>query len=226
MSYTSWTTAAVMAWRPGGGIDVIYGWRSYTPHDEELEALNIVALLREFRCTYLVHDMGNAGATREVLISQVGFPKNRIIPMRYQGELNGPWIRYIAGDENMGRRDFYELDKARTLTLCCAALRHCWIQTFAYDYEGTQNPGLLHDFLALMSESRDSRFHGMSYAIIRDQKFGPDDFAHSVNLGFCALCFENDAWPDLSQLQLPERLSNLKLDDLGLDFPEYFPHED
>tara|TARA_R110000765_G_scaffold392585_1_gene485749 strand:- start:201 stop:518 length:318 start_codon:yes stop_codon:yes gene_type:complete len=71
------------------------------------------------------------------------------------------------------------------------------INFFEYDYEGDDKPGLLHDFLALVEEKVDSRTGRDIYTITRQQNMS-DDFAHSVNMGCCALWHMFERWPDLA----------------------------
>ncbi len=209
----SFTTAAVLGYLPDGKIDVIYGWRSLTPNDPVREAMMILRLLQQFRCTHLVHDFGGGGSLRETLIIQAGMPEERCIPVAYQRVTAGAMMTLKPFNQNTGKRSHHVLDKTRSLQFTCQLIRHQFVRFFEYDYKGPDNAGLLHDFLSLIEDKQSSRFAQDLATIIRNEKAGPDDFAHAVNIGVCALCHANDSWPDVAQLAMlnisPEVLHNV-----------------
>lgn len=196
----SFTAAAVLGFRPDGKIDVIYGWRSLTPNDPVREAMMVLQILRDFRCSHLVHDFGGGGALRETLIAQAGMPEERIIPVAYQRVTQGAMIQHKPFNENTGKRAHYLVDKTRSLQFTCQLIKHQHVKFFKYDYHGADQAGLLHDFLSLVEDRQDSRFGQSMDTIIRNIKAGPDDFAQAVNIGVTALCHSNDSWPDVAQM--------------------------
>lgn len=198
----SFTTAAVLGWKPDGTIDVIYGWRSLTPNDPIREAVQIIKLLRELRCSHLVHDFGGGGSLREVLISQAGLPEHLMIPIAYQRVTAGPMIIHKPFNNTIGKRAHYLLDKTRSLQYTAEMIKSVHVKFFKYDFKNPDDAGLLHDFLSLIEDKLESRMGQEMATIIRNKQAGPDDFADSVNMGVCALCHSEDYWPDLAKLNL------------------------
>jgi len=199
--WVSFTTAAVLGMLPSGKIDVIFGWRSLSPHDHFGEAKRLIKLLVDFRCSHLVHDYTGAGNLRETIITAAGVPASRLIPVSYIRAAAGPLMRWYPENPNTGQRSHHRLDKARSLTLTCNLIRKLWLRFFAYDYKGSGQAGLLHDFLALVEDEVDSRTGSNIYTIIRNERVGPDDFAQAVNIGVCALYYQEGRWPDLAEIE-------------------------
>lgn len=196
----SFTVAAVLGWKSDGTIDVIYGWRSLTPNDPVLEAVTMLRLMRDFRCSHLVHDFGGGGALRETIIAQAGLPESRLIPVAYQRVTAGPMIIHKPLNLSTGKRNHHLLDKTRSLQYTAELIKSRHVKFFQYDYKGPDNSGLLHDFLSLIEDRLDSRMGQELSTIIRNKQAGPDDFAHAVNMGVIAMCHANDYWPDVAAL--------------------------
>jgi len=101
-------------------------------------------------------------------------------------------------DSRTGERMHYQLDNARTLVQCCNLIRYKKVRFFQWD--GATDAPLLSDFLSLTEDMVDSRLGSDVYTIIRDEQAGPDDFAHSVNMGVCALFWRTNNWPNMAEL--------------------------
>lgn len=192
----SFTTLALLGYRPDGKVDVPWAHRSLTPHDHLAEAKLCLQALNKFKCQVIVHDYTGAGALRETFIAQSGFPYDRIIPIAY--------VRAASGDVMQCKeatvqhpREYYQVDKTRSLQLTTQLLKLGMLRTFQYDHENEDNAGLLHDFLALVEEKTDSRMGKDLYTIIRNPQF-TDDFAQAVNIGCCALFYMNKQWPNIA----------------------------
>lgn len=196
----SFTTAACLGWRADGKIDVIFGWRSLTPNNPVLEAMTILKIMAELRCAYLVDDFAGAGALRETLIAQAGLPEHLIIPVAYQRVTAGAMMQHKPYNINTGKRAHHLLDKTRSLQYTAELIKSCHVRFFRYDYRNPDEAGLLHDFLSLIEDKLDSRMAQGLSTIIRNKQAGPDDFAHAVNMGVCALCHAADHWPDIASL--------------------------
>lgn len=194
---TSYTTMAVMGRRPDGKIDVIWGHRSLRTHDYEWEARLVVEAIAKFRCTHLVHDYGGAGAGREVLVRQAGFPYANIIPVKYHGSASHNIMVPKPATEDHPR-DWYSVDKSRSLVTTCMCIKYGLIRFFEYDHLNAASPGLLHDFLSLIEEKVTSRLATDAYYITSNPN-APDDFAQAVNIGACALWYMNRDWPDIAE---------------------------
>ena len=193
---TSFTTVAVIGATVQGHLEVCYGERSVRTHEWEYEAQWVLQLLRDFQCEYLVHDYGGAGAGREVLIRQAGFPPQRLVPVKYHGAASKNLLVYHEPTADHPRH-WYSLDKSRSLALTCLAIKFGHIRFFEYDFHSAEDPGLLHDFLALLEEKFSNRGGTDAYYISSHPSL-PDDFAQAVNIGSCAMWHLLQQWPDFS----------------------------
>jgi hypothetical protein len=209
----SFTTVALLGWKPGGaGIDVIWGKRLPNPNDHMGEAKEVLQLFRDFKCEFLAHDYNGAGSIRETLMHHAGVPANRIIPIAYCRAASRSIMSLHASSRDHPR-NFYLLDKARSLQLTCHMIKLQYIKFFQYDYQDKDEMGLLHDFLALIEQKLETARGGDVYQIIRNPIFR-DDFAHSVNMGACAFWHMTKAWPNISRTLDRYQLSAAQLDDL------------
>ena len=193
---TSYTSLAVLGMTPHGKIDCLWGHRSLKTHDFEYEAQLILDTVKRFRATHIVHDYGGAGAAREVLLRLAGFPYARLVPVAYHPTARHNFMQLHRATEDHPR-DWYSLDKSRSLVITCQALKYGLLRFFEYDYNGADDPGLLHDFLALMEEKIDSLTSTDVYRITRHPNM-PDDFAQAVNIGCAFLWRLTNSWPDLA----------------------------
>jgi len=204
----SFTVYSVLGMRSDGKIDVIFGYRSLTPHDHVREARLAIGLASKFKCQAIAHDYTGAGALRETLIVQAGYPLGQIIPVAYvRASATLRPIQFKAVTK-ANPRPHYQVDKTRTLQLTCNQIKNGWIRFFQWDYHGVDDTGLVYDFLALVDEKIDSRIGKDIYVIVRDPHMR-DDFAQAVNIGCCALWHMTDKWPDLAgiaHLRAPEEL--------------------
>jgi len=213
----SLTSVAVLGQLPDGKLDVIYGWRSRSPHAHVEEAKYILYLLKEFRCSHLAHDMQGAGTARETIIKLAGFPENLIIPLAYVRLGVGPMIKWVPYNESTGQRSHHRLDKTRSLVNTAQLIKYGHIRFFQYDYKGVDQPGMMNDFLSLTEDYIGNRSAAETYTIIRDEKAGPDDFANAVNYAACAIFHQARKWPDVAEMVKvkisPRMLAELHLPD-------------
>lgn len=194
----SFTTMAVLGLLPNGQIEVVRGHRSLTPNDPVLEARMIMQFCGRFRCSHIVHDYSGAGALREQFLANAGIPYSRIVPIAYIRAASGPMMRHVEATE-LHPRDYFRVDKTRSLLLTCHQLRTRKLRFFDYDHKGAGEPGLLHDFLALIEDKKSSRTGSDGYCIIRKDK-SSDDFAQAVNIGCCGLWYMTQSWPNIAEL--------------------------
>ncbi len=195
----SFTTFAVMGMMPNGQVDVLHGFRSLTPHDHAREAQMCLHLIREFKCDLMTHDYTGAGSLRETFVAQAGFPLDRIIACQLQRAAAGGILQAKPATPRHPR-DYYMVDKPRSLLLTCNQIKTRKIRFFQDDFVNSEQPGLIRDFLALVEEKVDSRLGKDIYTITRDPAL-IDDFAQAVNLGYIILCQAADKWPDVSSVQ-------------------------
>jgi len=194
----SFTCAAVVGLRGDGRLDVIYGRRLLTPHDHMEEAKQLMRIYQMFDCQLMAHDYNGAGALRETIVVQSGVPLNRVVPIVYT---RSAWqnIMNFHRSEDKHSRNFWLVDKARSLQLLCQCIKMVQIRLFKHDYVSEENRGLQHDFLSLMENKVETARGPDIYTIQRNPHF-PDDFAHAVNFAACALWNETKSWPNVAEL--------------------------
>jgi hypothetical protein len=192
----SFTSLALLGYRSDGKIEIVWGERLLTPHDHIREARRLVELFLLFKPHMLVHDYTGAGAVRETILVQAGVPLSKIVPVVYiRSASKGPMTHVDAS--SVHPREHYQADKTRTLLYTTSGLKLGLITSFAYDYKSDENPGLLHDFLALIQEKVPTGV-GDIYKISHQDGFH-DDFAQAVNMG-CAALWYLHGWPDFARL--------------------------
>jgi hypothetical protein len=194
----SFTTVAILGWRASGQIDVIFGERLLTPHDQLGEANRILNLFNAFGCHFMAHDYNGAGSGRETIMVQAGMPAERIIPIVYYRSAAANMMVHKPGVEQHPRA-YWQLDKARSLVTLCQAIKLGVIRFFAYDHKGDEDRGLLHDLLALV-ENKVETARGPDIYTVQRNPMLTDDFAHSVNFAACSIWHRMQAWPDLASL--------------------------
>ncbi len=195
---TSFTTLAVLGWKMDGTIHCLWGRRLLTPHDHLGEAHECLRVFNSFQCHFLAHDYTGAGSLRETFINHAGVPMNKLIPIAYVRTAHRD-LMSLHPATRQHPRDFHQLDKARSLQLTCNCIKLKALRFFQYDYVNKDEPGLLHDFLALIENKVDTAHAGDLYTIIRNPMF-KDDFAQAVNIGCCALWHATSSWPNVAQL--------------------------
>ena len=196
LALQSYTAIAVCGLTPDGHIDIIYGYRSMTPNDHALEAKLINGIMHAFSCSHIVHDYTGAGSVRETILTQSGIAFNRLLPVAYTGPAKGGLIIFKPITPRHPRAH-YTMDRNRALSYCCQFIKSGVIRFFQYDYKGSTDPGLLHDFLHLIEDKAESGTGRDSFKILRDPA-GPDDFAQAVTMGTMMLFQMGQRWPDLA----------------------------
>jgi hypothetical protein len=203
----SYTKIAIACLKADGKIDVIYGRKLLTPALQLEEATEVLKAFVRFRCNFLAHDYNGAGSGREALIVGAGLPLEQVAPLVYNRTAAQNILIYHKS-EAVHSRDYWILDKARSLVLTCHMIKHGLIRFFKYDYQNKDNQGLLHDFLAL-TENKIEMARGRDiYTIIRAAG-QEDDFAHAVNFA-CSIIWHHSGWPDTASV------ANLRLSELEL----------
>lgn len=193
----SFTTLALLGYHSSGMIDLLWGKRLVASQEHLREAREVLHWVRAFRCHVLAHDYTGAGVVRETVLVQAGFDLERVMAMQYVRAASSNLMRYVPATV-LHNRAHYRLDKTRSLLYTFQALKLRLLRTFDYDYRNDDDPGLLHDFLALVEEKTESRLAGDIYTITRNPML-TDDFAQAVNIG-CAACWHiNGSWPNFSE---------------------------
>lgn len=193
----SYTTIALLGMRSDGQIHVLWGKRLLTPHDHAKEAAEVWYWCQRFRPRLFAHDYTGAGAVRETILVQAGMPPHVIMPISYVRSASSSLMQFIPATPSH-QRDHFNLDKTRSLLYMCNAIKLGMVRTFRDDYIDKDNPGLLRDLIALVDEKVESA-HARDIYLIRKADGFTDDFAHSINLGCCAMWHATE-WPDFANL--------------------------
>lgn len=209
----SFTTLALLGFSPSGRIDLLWGKRLVLSQDHLKEAHEALTWLRFFRCHLFAHDYTGAGIVRETVMVQAGFDLNKVMPIQYVRAAASNLMRFVEATP-LHNRNHYRLDKTRCLLYVCQAIKLGLLQSFRYDYTNADNPGLLHDFLALVEEKAESRTGSDIYTITRNPML-TDDFAQAVNIGCAALWHANDAWPDYAKATAAGQLTAAQVQAAG-----------
>lgn len=195
----SYTAYAVCGITPELKVEVIYGQRNEEPNDHTGDVQIALHLMREFRCSHLAHDYSGAGTVRETLLRDAGLPLDRILPVAYVGPAKFGIIVFKPATIKHPR-PHYHMDKTRALNYLCQFIKAGIVQFFAYDYKSVDDPGLLHDFMRLIENKKDSGSGRTTYQILRDPG-GPDDFAQAVNIGTFMLYTLVGRYPNLAAFE-------------------------
>jgi hypothetical protein len=206
----SLTALAVLGLLPDGQIHVLWGRRLMTPHDSIGEADICLMVFKQFKCHMLAHDYSGAGSVREGYLVNSRLPLDRIVPIAYVRASAANIINYKQAT-NIHPRNYYTVDKTRSLLLTCAMIKFRRIKFFKFDRLDDENPGLISDFLGLVENKIATKRTSDIYTIQRHATL-PDDFAQAVNIGCCALWHSESKWPNLAQarrLMLDENQAKL-----------------
>jgi hypothetical protein len=166
-----------------------------TPHDHLAEAGRCFDVYSRFRCNAVAHDYTGAGQLRETVLRHKGVPLHKLLPIAYVSSPAGNRFRYVPATKHHPRAHI-QADKTLILLTVISAIKLGLIRFFRYDYGGKDDPGLVHDFLALTQEKLESSRGREIYAIHRNPLL-TDDFAQAVTLGCCCLWQLSQSWPDV-----------------------------
>ena len=178
----SFTTICIACLRYDHKIDIVFGYRSLTPHDHEKEIATIIALRRMFRCSRIVHDGNGAGEARETQLTMCGVPSDAFRRMFYVRLARGSIVKLASGDMRIGTRSGHNLDKARSLMWLISLIKNDYVHFFRYDTVPGGKLGLVDDFLSLIEDKHSHDFASDVYTIIRSSSSKqPDDFTAACN---------------------------------------------
>lgn len=192
----SFTTLALIGFRSDGRLECIWGKRLLSPHDHMAEAEEIRQWITRLRPHVVAHDYTGAGALRETVLIQAGVDVGRIMACSYVRSASSAICKFNPATESHPRAH-YSLDKTRSLLYTATAIKLGLLSFFQYDFKSEKQPGLLHDFLALIDEKVETASTAGIYVIKRTPNMS-DDFAHAVNLGCVACWHAQQAWPDFA----------------------------
>ena len=161
--------------------EVYFGLQFPPSTDRVAEGREICKLATMFNANIIAHDYNGTGTSSEAVLTHLGWPIDRIAPMRYAGTIGDDMIKYHPPGK-FQTRGYYTMDKARGLQFLAMAIRQNMVKFFDYDYIDQDRPGLLHDFLALVEDTVDTP-SGSIYRIRKGSPHDSDDFASAVHLG-------------------------------------------
>jgi hypothetical protein len=191
----SWTVVTITGLDPKSGrLEVLFTKRLHAGMTHMEEVVDIMRLFKAFQCHYFCHDYGGAGAVREALMIQAGFPIEKIFPFAYVRATSRKMVEMKRpGGHN--QRAYFSLDKARSLVLqalCLKALR-----ILLPEYETSKD--VTEDLLALIEDKHAVPRGADIYLITSNPKMS-DDFAHSLNFSCIGIWHIHRCYPDLSRV--------------------------
>lgn len=194
------TKVAACGLHPDGRLQVFYGYQFPPSTDVVPEAREIIKLARDLAVTGIAHDYNGAGTAAESVMTHLGWPEAQIAPMRYADYAGQAMVSRKPPVGNRAR-GYYELSKGQSLQFLCTAVRYDKVKFFDYDYIDEHRPGLLNDFVCLVSNNVDTP-SGSIFRVRKQSDSFSDDFAHAVNFAACAVWESAHAWPDVSKAAL------------------------
>lgn len=177
-----------------GKVEV--GWMKHYPHTTDWmeDAARVKTAFQQGAFHFVVHDFGGAGAGREQILLASGFPIDRLIPISYVHTTGAKALMNFNKPESNNVRSSYSLDKTRSLILSCELIKQGWM--LFPEYESCKDN--LEDFLALTEDTLQTP-RGSDIHLIGKVEGIPDDMAHSINMGACAIYYRIGKWPDLGR---------------------------
>jgi hypothetical protein len=209
----SHTVVALLGFKNTGEIDVLWGARLLFGADHLREAREIMRYAKVFNVDFIAHDYTGAGTVRDTVLIQSGYDPDKIISITLQ-RTAAQDLMVHKPPTPLHHRAHYQLDKARSLLYTCQAIKLKQVKFFQYDWKAQDDPGLVADFLALVSEKTETRLVGDVFVITRNTLLS-DDFAHAVNFGCSALWMVNDAWPNFAKLAGLARITPAQMQAAG-----------
>lgn len=192
--FISNTALALAGITADGTITVSWGYAVPYAADHFAEASMVKEAAVTAGVNYIAHDYGGAGNVHESILTHMGWPTDMLCPFTYMSCPNKNVVSYTPAGE-AGVRDYWALDKARSLLMLCELIK-CGKIKFAA-YEGPMVP-LMNDFLSIFEEVRDNP-RGQALRLVHRISKRHDDFVHAVNFAVMALYHHCQKWPDTAQ---------------------------
>lgn len=191
----STTVLTLLGLCPDGRIECLWGKRMMGI-DHAGEARECLKWFQTFQCNFLAHDYTGAGSVRETILRLAGIPDDRIIPVNYVRSGTQDMVTINAPTQEH-HREYWSVDKSRSLGTTVSMIRTGLLQFFQYDHVPEEDAGLMEDFSRLIENRAKIEKFGSNYLVISDCT-GPDDFAQSVNIGCVAIWELGQAYPDFA----------------------------
>lgn len=189
----SLTAFSILGLTHQGDVEVIWMKKYHHSADYMDDAARAIQAFKSGLCHYLVHDAAGQGIAREQILIHAGMPKDKIIPVAYVSAMAGKtMMRYNPPDSGNNRKT-YSLVKNRSIAFVCELIKQGKLKF--PEWESSQ--ACSRDFMALVEETMQTPRGSDIYLINKAQGI-PDDMAHSVTMGTCALYYHVQQWPDLA----------------------------
>lgn len=214
----SLTAMVLLGLRADGSIDCL--WLKTYPHNTNWadDAKRAIQLATAGGASMIVHDFGGAGVGRESTIVQCGYPSNQIIPVTYVFASAAKALMNYNPPDKVHVRHSYSLDKPRSLTFTCDLIKAGMLRFPQWATSEAQ----VSNFLALSEETMQTP-RGSDVRLIQKVAGLPDDVAHAVNIGVCAIYYRAQnvlgvPWPNLAEkMQANKGISEIDPDLRAVD---------
>ena len=194
----SYTAIAVVGLRATGKVDVLYVTRLDLNNDHHEEASACIRAWTDVDAnkskTLFCHDYGGAGSIRETLMVQYGLPVKNIMGCCY---VSAPQSKMLESRAE-GGRVYWSLDKARSLTLLCHAIKAGFVGL--PEWESSKR--FTTDFLALIEDYIERPGAANILRVIR-KPGAPDDIAHAINFATVGL-WHRHGYPNFKNIRAAE----------------------
>jgi hypothetical protein len=196
----SYTAVAVCGLRTGTDVvECIYARKLPPTLQPQEETKIILDLAKVFNPIFIAHDYGGAGAIREALLIQTGYPVKKLVPFTYVFAPNKAVIRHVQAEK--GYRRSYTMDKPRSLRVLCTMMKAGKVRIPRWDTcQHCPETGvtLMEDFLNLL-EDRQERDRGSDLLLVTKNPGSSDDMTHALNYACSCIWYMERKYPNISE---------------------------
>lgn len=172
--------------------DVMYMIRLRPGMQPEEEIDHVCSLASMFRANIIAHDYSGAGNLRQTLLaSRHPAWSPHCYPVTYTYKPTSHLVTYLTS----GARMSYSVDKTRSLSFTMNSIKAGALGLPMFRADDKSAPQ--RDFLAIVEQHTESLRGADIYLLVRSPSM-EDDGAHSVNIGFIAICDILNAYPAIS----------------------------
>lgn len=172
--------------------DVLYMIRLKPGMQPEEEIDYVISIASMFRADVVAHDYSGAGNLRQTILnSRHPAWAMRCYPVTYTYKPTAHLVTYITS----GARMSYSVDKTRSLAFTMNSIKAGALGLPMFRADDKSAPQ--YDFLAIVEQRTESLRGADIYLLVRSPAL-VDDGAHSVNIGFIAMCDMLNAYPSVA----------------------------
>jgi hypothetical protein len=217
----SYTSIAVCGLRTGTDvIECIYARKLPATLQPQDETKVILDLAKVFNPLFIAHDYGGAGAIREALLLQTGYPIKKIVPFTYVFAPNKNVIRHVQAEK--GYRRSYTIDKPRSLRVLCTMMKAGKVRIPSWEscqHCPETGETLMEDFLNLLEE-RQERDRGSDILLVTKNPGSSDDTVHALNYAASCIWYMNQRYPNISEA-MEIKISQEELNKISPERPNW-----